>query len=148
MTNAPPEMTFLWEPPAPSPGQWAVMAGWPVLVLCIIVLLVVFWRQVIILHRPDGQSASERLSTIGIATGWFSFIVATGMTWYSLHCTWVSGAIGAVDQGFLLLNYAQSCTPGFIGLLIWAGGFFESLVFKALWMRHTVHNQQSEGIRR
>ncbi len=147
MTNASPEMTFLWESHVPSPGQWAAMAGWPVLILGITVLLVNFWRQLVLLRHHDGQNASERLSIIGIATGWFSFIVATGMTWYGLHCTWVRGAEGASDLGFLLLNYAQSSVPGFIGLLIWAGGFFEESLFKALWMRKmkTEHNNGAHG---
>jgi hypothetical protein len=100
-------------------------------------------------RRPDGQAVSERLSTIGIAAGWFSFMVGIGMTWYGLHSAWTVGAmIGMVDRGLLLLAYAQSSIPGFIGLLILAGGFFEAALFKTLWMRktETEHNQASQPI--
>ena len=146
MTNTPSEMTFFNEPllRGPSPGQWAAMAGWPMLLLGIIVLLVNVCRQIVLLRRHDGQCVSERVSTIGIATGWFSFIVGIGMTWYGLHSVWLAGAMsGGLDQGLLLLSYAQSTIPGFIGVLLWAGGFFEAAFFKYLWMRKikAEHNQ-------
>jgi len=153
MTNASAEMTFFSEPLlcGPSPGQWAAMAGWPVLLLGIIVLLVNVCRQIALLKRPDGRFISERVSTVGIATGWLSFIAGIGMTWYGLHSTWLVGAMGGFpDQGLLLLSYAQASIPGFIGILILSGAHFEAYVFKYLWMRKikTEHNQAPEDTAR
>jgi hypothetical protein len=151
MTNVPPDVTFFNEPLicGPSPGQCAAMAGWPVLLFGIILLVVNACRQVVMFRRPEGLGVSERPSTIGIAGAWFSFMVGIGMTWYGLHCTWLAGAMsGGVDQGLLLLSYSHSSIPGFIGLLILAGGFFEAALFKTLWMRKmkTEHNQASQPI--
>lgn len=149
MTNPPPEMNVFADALIcrPSLGQWLATAGWPVLLLGIIVLVVNLLRQSAVLRRPSGQIISERLSAVGITTGWFSLIVAIGMTWYGLHSTWSIGAMsGTVDQGALLLGYAQSSIPGFIGLLILSGSFVEAALFKYLWMRKikTEHNQAPE----
>lgn len=127
------------------------MGGWPVLLLGIIVLLVLTCWQFVMLRSPEGLSDSERLSAIGIAAGWFSFIVGIGMTWYGLHCTWVAGAMnGGLDQGLLFLSYSHSSIPGFIGLLILSGSFFEASLFKYLWMRKikTEHNKAAEDTAR
>lgn len=150
MTNAPPEMNFFTDALIcrPSLAQWIATAGWPVLLLGIIVLVVNLFRQAIMFRHSNGQDISERLSAMGVTTGWFSLIVAIGMTWYGLHSTWSVGALGdEVPQGMLLVCYAQSSIPGFIGLLIWAGGFFEAALFKTLWMRKmkTEHNNGAHG---
>ena len=138
MTNAPSEIDVFSDAfiCRPSLGQWIATAGWLVLLLGIIVLMVTLLRQAAMLRHTNGQRHSERLSALVITTGWFSLIVAIGMTWYGLHSTWADGAmVDTIPQGFLFVCYAQSSIPGFIGLLIWAGSYFEAALFKTLWMR-------------
>jgi hypothetical protein len=136
----------------PTVGQWLAMAGWPVLLAGLIVVAVNLIRQCATLRRLDGQGKSERLSASSIAVGWFTLFTGIAMTWYGLHSTWSVGATMGdnVPQGMLLLCYAQSSIPGFMGILIWCGAFCEAAFFKRLWMGRMMksHNQAPEDTAR
>ena len=135
-----------------SSPPWFTLAGWLVLCISFILLLVNFVLQINFLKKASTQALSEYQSAIVIFAGWISFIVATSMTWYGLHCTWYGSAIIGESlsesrvSSILNVNYAQSVVPGFIGILIWASAFCEAALFKALWIRKLKmeHNQPPE----
>lgn len=154
MTNNAPEMNVITDIliSQPTCGQWLATAGWPVLFIGLILVVVNLLRQCATLRRPDGIAVSERISASSIAAGWFTLLTATAMTWYGLHSTWSVGGTmeDNVPQGLLLVCYAQSFIPGFIGLLILSGAFFEAALFKRLWMGRMMrkHNQAPEDTAR
>lgn len=135
----------------PTLWAWVLTVAQLVPTGCFVVLIVNLVRQARLLRRPDGQTVSERLSTLGITWGWLALMVTIVMMWTGLQEAWSLGETssdGALDQGILFISYAHSFGIGFVGLLLWAGAFCEASLFKYLWMRKmtTGHNQPSQSI--
>jgi hypothetical protein len=93
MTNTVPKVEFFTDAliGRPTVSQWLAMAGWPVLLVGLIIVVANLFRQCVTLRRPDGRAVSERIAAGSIAAGWFTLLTAIAMTWYGLHSTWSVG---------------------------------------------------------
>ena len=135
----------LWiNPPLTWIDVFPVVIVWLILLGAALFVGLAFLRQILVIMNRRKEvdarvSILLRLAASSGVAGWIALGVGIAVTGYSFHNMIHSPVMfgsGVVDAGYVVLCTYQSCTYGFVGVLIWVVSMLQGALARLWEVRH------------